>query len=646
MTPPAVKQNVTVRVALALFCALMMPLMCRSQVVISNSSGGRLIISSGGTVQLNSRTMPSGQTTPNEFDQMVASAASFDMDSPVEAHAEFDPPEAPVGGRVVYRIEVSALDESLSVPDTLPAPKGLDLHVGGRGQTYERSGAMKLRPITTVIYRATVTNIGTFTIPSFNLTAYGKPVKVPEATLTVVPKGAAAAWEAPRLLMLLPPGDIYVGQLLRVKLALPTQENGGIMGLSQPHISGDFIFSEQFSMGMRQEPVDFDGKVVPAFAQEVMVTPLRAGKEELIGQTHGNIFRQNPAQPGAYSISTTLVDSDPVELDVKPLPEAGVLPGFTGAVGQFQIGPARLSATEVRVGEPVTLTLIVRGDGNLGRMTPPMLPKLTDWQGFPPEPTTLSPASIQLRGFASFDYTLIPLSPKITATPAIPFSYFDPVKKKYVDLTFPLMPITVTPGPTGVAAQAPPPDAATPNNDQDDPTTREKEPMLSGLATKPGMVASALVPMQQRAWFWALQIMPAIALGALWAWDRRRRYLEQYPQVILKRRARRGLRRQLRLARNAAQARDAAGFVTAGASAFRHVCSAQNAANPDALVCADVLLELPDAERSGRRGEMIRRFFAAADALRFGGAIKESPELFALQSDLEQTLEQMKERLC
>jgi len=60
----------------------------------------------------------SATNTPGQelFNNLVSSAASFDMDSPVEAQAEFDPPVAQSGGRVVYRIVVTALDESLKVP--------------------------------------------------------------------------------------------------------------------------------------------------------------------------------------------------------------------------------------------------------------------------------------------------------------------------------------------------------------------------------------------------------------------------------------------------------------------------------------------------------------------------------------------------
>jgi len=309
------------------------------------------------------------------------------------------------------------------------------------------------------------------------------------------------------------------------------------------------------------------------------------------------------------------------------------------------VEPPRLSARELRAGDPLTLKLVVHGDGNVGRLVPPAVPPSRDWQTFPPVGETLPSSSIQQRGFAIFTYTLIPLNDKITATPAIPFSYFDPHKKEYVDLTVPVAPITVTPGPDGLVAQAPPPEPAAAKEDFDSPYEHEKEPVLSDLATARGPIAASLAPLQQRGWFLALQLLPATALGGLWAWERRRRFIELHPEVVLKRRARRGLRRQLRLARRAADAGDPAGFVTGAANALREACAPHSAANPGALVCADVLQELPAPERQGRAGEIIRRLFAAADALRFGGPVKEDADLLALQPDVERMLEQMRARL-
>jgi hypothetical protein len=610
-------------------------------------AGGGTIILRGGTLQINPaprQVAPPSPSTPDEFDMMVASAASFDMDAPVEVQAEFDPPVAVVGGRVVYRITVSALDESLHVPDKLTLPQGLELRAGGRNQTYQASGNQKLRPMTTVIYHGTATNAGTFKLLAFDITAYGKPVKVAGATLTVAPPGAAKPDEPPRLFMQLPPGDCYVGQLLKISLILPMTADGRVPNSTQPRINGEFLFSEQQSLGMRVGPIEFDGKIITACVQDVVITPERSGAQELTGQTRSFLVRPNPAQPNNPRVENTLIDSDPVTLNVKSLPAEGVLPGFTGAVGTFEVGPPALSTNEVCAGEPLTLRVMVRGEGDLGHLTPPPLPKLGDWEGFPPMRDPAPAVAIQQRGVNVFTYTLIPLDARLTETPAIPFSYFDPAKKTYVNLTIPPVPLKVDSAPGGTFSKTPADSAAaTPNSDED--SSQEKEPVFTGLLASPGSGAGSLAPLQQRGWFYAFQIIPAAVVGGLWGWDRRRRFLEQHPEVILKRQARRGLRRQLRQARRAAVRRDAAGFATAAANALRQACAPHSASHPGALVCADVLRELPATEQQGRAAEMIRRLFAAADALRFGGPTSDTSDLLASQEELETVLEGLRGRL-
>ncbi len=580
---------------------------------------------------------------PDLFDMMVASGASFDMDSPVEAHVEFDPPVAIPGGQVTYRISASALDESLEIPAKFPTPDGLELRPGGRGQTYVPTNERKVRPETVILFHATAPTNGSFTIPAFQAMAYGKPIQIPAATLTVAPDGSPAP-QAPVLLVNPPDNDVYVGETFSLPLAIVHAHDNSVLGMSEPRLKGDFIFAEELPSLVRQDNVQMEGRTLLAFVADVTITPLREGPRELIGQAWCMGLRPIPGQTNASRISNVFVDSAPLTVVVHPLPAEGRLPGFTGGVGQFALDPPRLSAGSVRAGEPVVLTVVIRSAGEIGRVPPPPQPDVPGWQTFPPVAENPPFDSPQQRNFESFNYTLIPMSADSKATPAIPFSYFDPAKKAYVDLTIPPVPLTVEPAPVSTAhAQPPLPPNVRPETDDASPA--EKELTLVGLSAAPGPAVSTLAPLQQRWWFFAAQLAPAAALGGLWAWDRRRRHLREHPEILRKRRARRGMRRQLRLARRAAAARDAEGFAQGAAGALREACAPHGAAEPTALVCADVLQELPAAEQQGRAGEMVRRLFAAADALRFGGPAGDGSALLSLQPELEQLLEQLKLRL-
>src|SRR6266849_3104984 len=54
-----------------------------------------------GVAPITPRIAPANQ---DAFSALIGSAASIDMDGPVTARAEFDPPVIPPGGRAIYRI--------------------------------------------------------------------------------------------------------------------------------------------------------------------------------------------------------------------------------------------------------------------------------------------------------------------------------------------------------------------------------------------------------------------------------------------------------------------------------------------------------------------------------------------------------------
>ncbi|HEU0040695.1 MAG TPA: hypothetical protein VFR76_15625, partial [Verrucomicrobiae bacterium] len=391
-----------------------------------------------------------------------------------------------------------------------------------------------------------------------------------------------------------------------------------------------------------------NGRNLPTYIFETVMTPLIAGKVTVSAQgfTAGNRFTGAITIQGQVTVpggppQYVLLDSDPVTLNVRPLPRSGSLPGFTGAIGTFTSDPPQLSTNQVRVGDAVKLTITFRGEGNLARFVPPPPPVTGDWQisaavpGGAPIPNRLPgpPGNA-----VSFTYTLIPLTNGTQATPAIPFSCFDPKRAAYVDLSIPSLPIAVTPDATAIDSQL----LAEANAAS---AADETKLSLSALAMTPGRGAGSLVPLQQRRWFLLVQPLPVFGFAGLWAWDRRRRFLEQHPDILLRRRARRALRRERRALQKAVRAGDSLRFANVAVSAMRVACAPHYPAEPRALVCRDVLDLLGETERAGRVGEMIRRFFTVADASLFSDATMDGNSLLSLQPELERVLEGLEARL-
>lgn len=592
---------------------------------------GRVIIQ-GGTLQVAPTLQPA-------LDPQIA-AAMQQAGQPAFALAEFDPPVAAAGDRVRYRVVLTASTEAVSLPGEPPVPPGLTLEFVGKGFSYG-SGPAGAQPRTTFLYRARVERPGDFTVPAFEANAQARTVTIPAATLRAVAAGAAPPASGPRLVLEAPAETVYVGQSFPIRAMVLDASIAGGVGISPVQLLGDWFITESGTRYTR-EARNIGGALVQAMIIETTITPIKSGHLAVFGLGHSPVPR-NPFGGAVELVNyQPLLDSEPVTVTVENLPREGRLPGFTGGIGRFSVETPQLSTPDARTGEPLSLTFAVRGQGNLSRLVPPPLEPVRGWQVFPPTSQPGGPGPPSLAGGVVFRYTLIPMSDRVRATPPIPLSFFDPQRKAYVDATVPPVALRVT-GPnleaiasSGAAARA---------ASADKPDDTEPQLALAGLMDAPGRVVRTLAPLQTRGWFLGLQAFPALALGGLWWWDRRRRFLATHPDIVRRRVARRGVRRALRQARRAAGGSDAAALVTAGVQGLREAAAPLAGARPEALVCADVLAALPPPARTAEEGRMVRELFAAADRLQFAGAPVDHAGLLALHPRLEALLRQWRERL-
>ena len=568
----------------------------------------------------------------------------IELNGPINPGAAFDPPVVRPGQQAIYRLTFYALEQSIQKPEQLKTPADLLIQPGAQGQILQMTGS-SLVPLTAFNYRVRASGTGTFTMPEFVTQVYGKPVTVPAARLEVAVAPPGSALPPARVSLELSATNLFVGQPVRARVVFPSSPGFGLQALAQVQLAGKGFIVDQGAVRQQVGNVQLAGVNQMAYLYETSMTPLEAGKLTVFAQgfTTGNRFSgpiiimggSIPAGQPQY----TLLESDPVELNARPLPREGELPGFTGAIGHLSIDPPALATNSVAVGEPVKLAVRVRSDGNLGRVVAPRAPRVDDWQVLAPTSDEAPPQFVQARGFVEFNYTLVPLTENTKATPAIPFSYFDPEASVYKDITIPPLPIEVRPG------AAPSDFTVLSQSGTKGSVPAEDEPVLSGLATAPGRATSSLAPFQQSPWYLLAQLVPAAAFFALWAWDRRRRFLEQHPEIILRRRARRALLREWRAVRQAARNADAQAFAAAAVRAIRVACAPHYPADPRALVGADVLELLRGSGAPAGSADAVRRFFSVTDASLFATGSTDATELLALQPELDQVLGQLESRL-
>jgi hypothetical protein len=187
-----------------------------------------------------------------------------------------------------------------------------------------------------------------------------------------------------------------------------------------------------------QQDVTAGGTTFTRVRMTLPVTPVKAGRLEVApAQVVAGLQVGNRRDLFGFSARTELFRAEDVPrvLEIRPLPLADRPPSFAGAVGTAFSIKVQASRTVVRVGEPIELEILIRGDGRMEGLS---LPPLINAQGLPEALFAVvdSPATGELvdaeggRG-KRFRATVRLQSAEAREIPRIGFSYFDPARGQY-----------------------------------------------------------------------------------------------------------------------------------------------------------------------------------------------------------------------
>ena len=125
------------------------------------------------------------------------------------------------------------------------------------------------------------------------------------------------------------------------------------------------------------------------------------------------------------------------QLVVRPLPESGRPHNFVNAVGGGFSIEVQASRTVVSVGDPIELTLKIRGDGELqGLSLPPLLGRGGLSRALFSVPAAAAVGSVDPQtNTKTFTVTARILSAEVREVPPIDFAYFDPNRGEYVTVS-------------------------------------------------------------------------------------------------------------------------------------------------------------------------------------------------------------------
>ncbi len=137
-----------------------------------------------------------------------------------------------------------------------------------------------------------------------------------------------------------------------------------------------------------------------------------------------------------------------ITVKVHPLPEEGKPKEFNGAVGTYNMD-ASIKTQHVKVGDPITISMSVYGEGNIQTINEPLLAlnNEKDFKLYPAESNTqITNQEELIRGRKVFSKVIEPQKADLKSTPAIVFSFFDPRTGQYRTITKEPIPIVVETG--------------------------------------------------------------------------------------------------------------------------------------------------------------------------------------------------------
>jgi hypothetical protein len=157
-------------------------------------------------------------------------------------------------------------------------------------------------------------------------------------------------------------------------------------------------------------------------------------------------FFNDPFFGGGYQNVQKRIASNPVTVDVRPLPTVNQPADFKGVVGKYTFR-SNIDKTDVEVNEAINLKFTVLGEGNIRLIDELNVAFPPDFETYDPKVSfNLNKNPQGISGVKTFEYLIIPRNPGNFKIKPVVFSYFDPDQGTYISQTSPAYDINVRKG--------------------------------------------------------------------------------------------------------------------------------------------------------------------------------------------------------
>ena len=372
----------------------------------------------------------------------------------IDATASVGRADLGLGQQFILSVEVTGtqrLDKTPELPDLSAFASIL-----GSGTTRSTRTANGRTTASLIIqYRLQALAVGTHEIGPVTVTAYGATATTAPVTIIVTdqppptPAGTGAPPTPTGAGGGIGPEDLFLtaeasrSQVLQnepviLEYRIYTRVNVSSYSVRElPATPGFWIEEFELPAQPEVEPITLNGqRYVTALIRKVALFPTGPGSRTIEPmEIEATVRVQRARTRDPFDLFDGVLDrgadvpasavSQPVEIEVLPLPAAGRPDGFSGMVGDLSV-TTTIDRDSVAANEAVTMRVDVSGTGNLRSIAPPRFDLPPTIEAFPPETNDrLRTTERGVTGTRTYEYVLIPRAPGTLTLPGIDVSFYD-----------------------------------------------------------------------------------------------------------------------------------------------------------------------------------------------------------------------------
>jgi len=578
--------------------------------------------------------------------------------------ARLEPQQIALGDAAVLAVHISG--EQTGPPSISPVD-GLRFFPMGQSSQYHSING-KISSTVSYLYQVQAEDSGNYTIPPVRANINGQIKKTKPIVLRVSGPGRSKSSSATPLPPPAPkvarqagtssfrPGEenqiaflritpskyrSYVGELVPIEIKAFFRQGLQASLNSLPVVSNNAFACQGLSKKPTQTEEIIDGVPHAVLTWHTSISAVKEGKYPVSAELDVTLIIPQTSLERHPAFGSSMFDDDffnnffnttrkeavkltssRQKMRVLPLPRSGRPKNFSGAVGRFKLW-ASASLKSCMVGDPITLEMTVKGDGNFDRVSSPLITSPKGWKTYTPTASFKPAVSSGYKGKKRFEQAIIPLEASIKKIPPVEFSYFNTSSEKYITLRTKPIKIKITPD-SLQAKESSPKDvsrkaslAGTSDSSSSMKTSSGLAPIHVGL----GPVVTNLRPVFSNPWFIGAQGIPLGFLFVGLFLGRRNRRLTDDPALLKNKYVKQKVGKSIKEMDRAIADHDVPGFFNACRIAAQERLGEVWSQASESITLVEV------KERLAEKAAGIRHVFENADAVAYSGQTFSQEEL-------------------